>query len=180
MWHSRFRAILTTGTLSIFKKSKQTKISKWSTPCGLDIILHSIVYLLGVTTENLNEKPSTYSLLARSCSDWFTSNSSRATSQAAPNPTANTWGTVPLRMPLKWPHIQINHDDGKKKLLRRLPLIITEKFESRGIFEELDKLENVKNHKKMYLHSPLWPLSSLPNIFVSFMYCTSPALLHSE
>ena len=25
MWHSRFRAILTTGTLSIFKKSKQTK-----------------------------------------------------------------------------------------------------------------------------------------------------------
>ena len=81
----------------------------------------------------------------------------------------------------------------KKKLLRRLPLIITEKFESRGIFEELDKLENVKNHKKklfnkgvhnynqkMYLHSPIWPLSSLPNIFVSFMYCTSPALLHSE
>lgn len=55
-------------------------------------------------------------------------------------------------MPLKWPHIQINHDRGKKKLLlRRLPLIITEKFESRGIFEELDKLENVKNHKKSYL-----------------------------
>ena len=61
MWHSRFRAILTTGTLSIFKKSKQTKISKWSTPCGLDIILHYIVYLLEVTTENLKEKPSTYS-----------------------------------------------------------------------------------------------------------------------
>ena len=39
----------------------------------------------------------------------------------------------------------------KKLLLRRLPLIITEKFESRGIFEELDKLENVKNHKKSYL-----------------------------
>ena len=31
----------------------------------------------------------------------FTSSSSLATSQAAPSPTANTCGTVPLRMPLE-------------------------------------------------------------------------------